>query len=108
MEQFSILNYSSKGALNCTIHATTGASAKAAELAGKNLLEKIEKLENYANIENIKNNELNLQIKEIQQKLQKNTKTEDIPLPYLIKEECNTKLQNLIEKVAKQKIATER
>ncbi|XP_047349283.1 alanine--tRNA ligase, mitochondrial isoform X1 [Vespa velutina] len=108
LEQFCILNYSSKGALNYTIHAITGPLAKAAESAGKNLLEKIEKLENCVNTKNIENNELNLQIKEIQQKLQIDTKTADIPLPYLIREECNTKLQNLIEIVMKQKIATER
>ncbi|XP_043667176.1 alanine--tRNA ligase, mitochondrial [Vespula pensylvanica] len=108
LEQFCVLNYSSKGALNCTIHATTGPLAKAAILAGKQLLEKIEKLENYITTENIKNDELNLQIKEIQQKLHENTESADIPLPYLIKEECNAKLQNLLEIVMKQKIANER
>ncbi|KAI4494391.1 hypothetical protein M0802_008883 [Mischocyttarus mexicanus] len=108
LEHFCVLNYSSKGLLNCTIHATTGPLAKTAELASKNLLEKIVKLENLVNTENIKNDELNLQIKEIRKELQKNTDTVNIPLSYLIKEECNAKLRNLVEVAVKQKIATER
>ncbi|XP_014606289.1 PREDICTED: alanine--tRNA ligase, mitochondrial-like isoform X1 [Polistes canadensis] len=108
LEHFCILNYSSKGVLNCTIHAITGPLAKAAELTGKNLLDQIVKLENLVNTKNIKNDELNLQIKEIQKQLQKNTDTADLPLSYLIKEECNAKLQNLVEIAVKQNIATER
>ncbi|KAK2585147.1 hypothetical protein KPH14_008653 [Odynerus spinipes] len=108
LEHFCVLDYFSKGILNRTIYAITGPLAKAAESTGKNLLEQIVDLENCVRAGTLTNDELDLQAKEIQKKLYQDRQTADVPLPYLIKQECDMRFRNLMKVITKQEKATER
>ncbi|PBC27582.1 Alanyl-tRNA synthetase, cytoplasmic [Apis cerana cerana] len=91
LEYFCFLNYSSKGASNFILKAIVGSLAKTAKMAGKNMQYKILDLEN-----KLKNRKITCEtFKTISKEIENELKNEDILIPYFIKEECLTKLNDL-------------
>ncbi|OAD57518.1 Alanine--tRNA ligase, mitochondrial [Eufriesea mexicana] len=96
---FCFLNYSSKGAANINITATVGSLAISAKLAGKNIQDKILDLENKLKT----GDDIHKIFKTISKTIESEIKnTTEIPIPYLIKEECLMKLKDLNEIVQMQ------
>lgn len=91
LEYFCFLNYSSKGASNFILKGIVGSLAKTAKMAGKNMQYKILDLEN-----KLKNRKITCEtFKTISKEIENELKNEDILIPYFIKEECLTKLNDL-------------
>lgn len=91
LEYFCFLNYSSKGVSNFTLKAIVGSLAKTAKMAGKNMQYKILDLEN-----KLKNGKITCEtFKTINKEMQNELKSADILIPYFIKKECLTKLNDL-------------
>ncbi|KOX74438.1 Alanine--tRNA ligase, mitochondrial [Melipona quadrifasciata] len=99
LEYFCFLNYFSK-ATNFTLKATVGSLARSAKLAGENVQYKILDLENKLKNEKITQETLKAISKEIENEIKNDN---NIPIPYLIKEECLAKLKYLNKIIRKQK-----
>ncbi|XP_043260582.1 alanine--tRNA ligase, mitochondrial isoform X2 [Colletes gigas] len=93
LKHFCLLNYFSKGSANLNIKAAVGSFAMSAKLEGENVQRKILNLE-----QKLKTEKLAYDIfKTISQEIKNDITNDDrkTPIPYLIKEECLTKLNDL-------------
>lgn len=92
LEHFCFLDYFSKGASNINVKAAVGSLAKSAKLAGEIMQNKILNLQSKLEFGGITHEEFKSACKEIENKIRSNKET---VLPYIIKEECLTKLEDL-------------
>ena len=93
LEHFCLLSYSSKGAARFTIKAVTGPLATSAKLAGENLQRDVSKLEHELKTGKVTYEVFKSLSKEIENEISDGNKK--MLIPYLVKEECRTKLKDL-------------
>lgn len=97
LQYFCFSSYTSKGATKRTVKAVVGPDALRMKQAGERMCQRITELEDASQSDNVTYEMVNAEINRIKQEI--NDQHILALLPYLIKEKCLIRLENLSKKV---------